>query len=80
MRGVVRDLQVRPFVPPKNITFVRVNRNSGGLTTPDDPDSFFEAFKEGTEPKELAQITVKAASAEPPAEPGAKPVPAVAAH
>jgi len=82
MRGVIRDLPVRPFVPPKNIKFVRVNKITGGLTTPDDPDSIFEAFKEGTEPDEVTQqvVPAKAALPAPPTEaPQALPVKPVSA-
>ena len=57
MKGAIKDLQIRPFVPPQNIVFVRINKTTGELTTPDDPDSFFEAFKEGTEPKEYVQVS-----------------------
>ncbi len=55
MRGVIKSLQIRPFIPLRNIVFVRINKNTGLLARPDDPDSFFEAFREGTEPKEYSQ-------------------------
>ena len=55
MRTVIKDLEVKPFLPPKNIVFVRINKETGLLTTPDDPQSFFEGFKEGTEPREFIQ-------------------------
>jgi penicillin-binding protein 1A len=54
MRGVIKSLQIRPFMPPKNIVFVRINKTTGLLAKPNDPDSFFEAFREGTEPKEYS--------------------------
>jgi penicillin-binding protein 1A len=56
MNGIKSSLQVRPFVPPKNIVFVRINKNTGLLTKPEDPDSYFEAFRKGTEPKEYTPI------------------------
>ncbi len=69
MKGVIKDLQIRPFVPPKNIVFTRVNKISGELTMPDDPDSFFEAFREGTEPKEYATISAHPKAPAPPSDP-----------
>lgn len=72
MRTVIKDLAVKPFTPPKNIVFVRINKEAGLLTTPEDPQSFFEAFKEGTEPREfVTRAGIKGAppaiSAPPPA-------------
>ncbi len=55
MRTVIKDLEVKPFTPPKNIVFVRINKEAGLLTMPDDPQSFFEGFKEGTEPHEFVK-------------------------
>jgi len=69
MKGVVKSLQVRPFMPPRNIVFVRINKTTGLLAKPDDPDSFFEAFREGTQPKEYSQVTARPSEIrpEPPA-------------
>ncbi len=67
MRTVIKDLDVKPFTPPKNIVFVRINKETGLLTTPDDPQSFFEGFKEGTEPREF--IKHSAIKNAPPAAP-----------
>lgn len=68
MRTVIKDLEVKPFTPPKNIVFVRINKESGLLTTPEDPQSFFEGFKEGTEPREFFKHSViKGAPQAPPA-------------
>lgn len=64
MRGVIKDLDVKPFTPPKNIAFVRINKETGLLTTPDDPQSFFEGFKEGTEPREFSKHPVLKAAPE----------------
>ncbi len=68
MRTVIKDSGVKPFTPPKNVVFVRINKETGLLTTPDDPQSFFEAFKEGTEPHEFYKRPVsKAGIPVPPA-------------
>ncbi|MBI3793816.1 MAG: PBP1A family penicillin-binding protein [Nitrospinae bacterium] len=61
MRGVIKNLQIRPFMPPKNIVFVRINKSAGLLAKPNDEDSFFEAFREGTEPKQYAASLAKTA-------------------
>jgi penicillin-binding protein 1A len=55
MNGIKRSLQIRPFMSPKNILFVRINKKTGLLAKPSDPDSFFEAFRKGTEPTEYGQ-------------------------
>ncbi|MBI5637571.1 MAG: PBP1A family penicillin-binding protein [Nitrospinae bacterium] len=74
MRTVIKDLEVKPFTPPKNIVFVRINKETGLLTTPDDPQSFFESFKEGTEPREFGQRPALKAAAPPAAAvPGTAP-------
>lgn len=57
MRGVIGGLQIKPFVPPKNIVFARINKYNGALAAPDDPDSLFEGFREGTEPNEFGPKT-----------------------
>ncbi len=76
MRTVIKDLQVKPFTPPKNIVFVRINKETGLLTTPDDPQSFFEGFREGTEPKEFFQRAAIKAAPKNTAGPESAPAPA----
>lgn len=71
MRTVIKDLEVKPFTPPKNVIFVRINKETGLLTTPDDPQSFFEAFKEGTEPGEFHKHPVFKSGLPAPAAPDA---------
>lgn len=54
MKTVVKDLPRKPFVPPKNIVFVRADKKTGKLATPDSTEPFFEVFKEGSQPTEYA--------------------------
>ncbi|MBI3582145.1 MAG: hypothetical protein HY098_08770 [Nitrospinae bacterium] len=65
MRGVIKSIQIRPFIPLRNIVFVRINKNTGLLAKPGDPDSFFEAFREGTEPKEYSLSPARSGEARP---------------
>jgi hypothetical protein len=55
MKEAVNSGPKMPIIPPKNIVFVRIDRKSGKLSTPGNPDSIFETFKEGSQPTEYAE-------------------------
>ena len=44
-----------PFVPPPSVVFERIDPKTGLVAPPGDPGAFYEVFREGTEPKKLAQ-------------------------
>lgn len=44
-----------PITPPKNIVYVKIDRKSGKLATPESTDTVFETFKEGSQPTEYAE-------------------------
>ena len=55
MKEAVSGGSLKPIIPPKNVVFVRIDRKTGKLSAPDNKDSVFEAFKEGTQPSEWAE-------------------------
>ena len=52
MKNALKDTPAIPFRVPQDVNFVRLNRLSGKLTTPNDKDGIMEAFRAGTEPTE----------------------------
>ncbi|MGA1864209.1 MAG: penicillin-binding protein 1A [bacterium] len=53
MKEYLTDKPIQTFPIPNGIDFVPIDRKTGLLATKDCPVIFREAFKEGTEPKEL---------------------------
>ncbi|MEE8483435.1 MAG: PBP1A family penicillin-binding protein [Nitrospinota bacterium] len=52
MKEAVKDITIKPFAPPSSVVFTRIDKETGYLAAPDNPNSFFEAFREGTAPTE----------------------------
>ncbi len=50
MKRVVKDTPITPFTPPNDIVFVRTDKVTGALATPDNPNSFFELYRENELP------------------------------
>ncbi len=53
MGRVLQDFPEKPAPIPENITTRFINKDSGQVTFPDDPDGFSEFFLVGTEPNNL---------------------------
>jgi penicillin-binding protein 1B len=52
MRRALAGHRNAPFEPPPGLTFVEIDRETGGLATPACPRVFREAFIAGTEPSQ----------------------------
>ena len=50
MRTVLEDFPERPLNPPENITRRFINKDTGMVTFPQDPDGYYEYYLAGTEP------------------------------
>ena len=50
MRTVLDDFPERPLNPPENITRRFINKDTGMVTFPQDPDGYYEYYLAGTEP------------------------------
>ncbi len=46
MKEVVEVMPNIPFTPPADVAFARIDKKTGALSTPDNPNSIFEVFKE----------------------------------
>jgi penicillin-binding protein 1A len=46
MKNVVKSSPQKPFIPPSNIVFMRIDKKTGALALPDNPDSTFESFRQ----------------------------------
>ncbi len=55
MRRVLQDFSEQPVRVPENITTRFVNKNSGRVTSVDDPDGYSEHFIVGTEPDDVSK-------------------------
>ena len=55
MKDAVSRGSKTPITPPKNIIYVKIDRKSGKLATPDSRDTVFETFREGSQPTEYAE-------------------------
>ncbi len=51
MRAALRDHPEQPSIPPPAITTRHINRATGLLTYPDDPDGYWEYYLAGSEPQ-----------------------------
>jgi penicillin-binding protein 1A len=61
MRAALASLPVRDFEAPPGIVFARIDARTGALAGPTSESTLFQAFVEGTEPKEAAEATASAA-------------------
>ncbi|MFV2032479.1 MAG: penicillin-binding protein 1A [Gammaproteobacteria bacterium] len=50
MKTVLADFPEQPIIPPANITTRFVNKDTGKLTSAEDPEGYLEYFLAGTEP------------------------------
>jgi penicillin-binding protein 1A len=60
MRAALADRPVRDFEAPPGIVFARIDARTGALATPASESTLFQAFLEGSEPKEAADATTSA--------------------
>ena len=58
MRDALKDAPERPLTPPPGIAARFINRESGRLTAPEDPDGYEEFYMEGSEPRANAEAAV----------------------
>ncbi|WP_258872720.1 penicillin-binding protein 1A [Thalassotalea euphylliae] len=56
MKAALAEQVVEPFEPPENIVSVRIDKQSGMLTTKTDKSSIFEYFSMGTAPTEYIKV------------------------
>ncbi|WP_258872162.1 penicillin-binding protein 1A [Thalassotalea euphylliae] len=56
MKAALADKPVEPFEPPEDIVSVRIDKQSGMLTTKTDKSSIFEYFEVGTAPTEYIKV------------------------
>jgi penicillin-binding protein 1A len=61
MQSALADRPVRDFEAPPGIVFARIDARTGALAGPSSESTLFQAFVEGTEPKEAADATASAA-------------------
>ena len=61
MRAALADRPVRDFEAPPGIVFARIDARTGTLAGPASESTLFQAFVEGSEPKEAADATASAA-------------------
>jgi penicillin-binding protein 1A len=61
MRAALADRPMRDFEAPPGIVFARIDARTGELAGPASESTLFQAFVEGTEPKEAADATASAA-------------------
>ncbi len=59
MQEILRDKEIREFPVPEGIVFVKIDRKTGLLPTPESTSIIFESFKEGTAPTEYSDYAVK---------------------
>jgi len=55
MKRVVKDMPKKPFTPPSNIVFVKVDKQTGAKTIPGNPHGFFESFIDTKVPKDYEE-------------------------
>ncbi len=55
MKEVVKNYPIKEFEAPEGIAFVRIDPKTGKLAAPQSKIGVYEAFKEGTEPQEIAE-------------------------
>jgi penicillin-binding protein 1A len=60
MRAALAERPVREFEAPPGIVFARIDARTGALATPASDSTLFQAFVEGSEPKEAADGTASA--------------------
>ena len=60
MRSALASLPARDFEAPAGIVFARIDGRTGALATPASESTLFQAFVEGSEPKEAADATASA--------------------
>ncbi|MDA8010930.1 MAG: penicillin-binding protein 1A [Gammaproteobacteria bacterium] len=58
MRDALKGAPERPLIPPPGIAARFINRESGRLTAPEDPDGYEEFYMEGSEPRANAEAAV----------------------
>jgi penicillin-binding protein 1A len=61
MRSALASLPVRDFEAPPGIVFARIDARTGALAGPSSESTLFQAFVEGSEPKQAAEATASAA-------------------
>ena len=59
MKEVLRDKEIEEFPVPEGIVFVKIDKKTGLLPTPESATIIFESFKEGTAPTEYSDYTEK---------------------
>ena len=59
MQMVAKDKKIEEFPVPEGIVFVKIDRKTGLLATPESKSTLFESFKEGTDPTEYADYAMK---------------------
>lgn len=57
MQEVLKGKEVLPFPYPDNVTFTKIDTETGLLPGPETKDTRLEVFKEGTAPTEISQPT-----------------------
>jgi penicillin-binding protein 1A len=61
MKVALETRPERDFEVPEHIVFARIDPKSGLLAPPGSPDGYFQAFLEGSEPHESAELSADAA-------------------
>ena len=59
MKEILRDKEIMEFPVPEGIVFVKIDKKTGLLPTPESTSIIFESFKEGTAPTEYSDYAVK---------------------